>query len=194
MSLQENEVQPSFIRYQRVENILNSEPVFRSKITDRTEIVMKPNGRQHKFSIGVVKTTEAIHADGKDAYNIPRTEVVKMAMQVIGVGSVNTNGHSEATPSPLSVPKPTKAKTKAVAAAKPKVEKAAPAVSAPKEPKEAKSEKSEPKDDLLCPAVAIYSMLMGAKTMAVKHDKSEGFEKRVKVIETLAKEYRELAS
>lgn len=190
MSLSDNTLQPSFIRYQRVENILKSEPAFMSKITERTEIVMKPNGKQHKFSLGVVKTTEAIHHDGKDAYQVPRAEVVKMAMSVLGVGAVNTNGHSEPTPPPSPVAKPTKMKPKAktsaaVPASRPKTEKPAPA---------AAESKPEPKDDLLNPAVAIYSMLMGAKTMATKHDKQDGCEKRLKAIETLAKEYRELAS
>jgi len=195
MSLDESTKHPSFIRYQRVETILKTEPAFRAKVAIKTEIVMKPDGKQHKFSEGVVKTTEAIHAAGLDPYSIARGEVIKYAMKVIGIGAVNNNGQAEVQASPLSPPRPaakTKPKPAAKVVAKPAV-KAKPEKSVPAAETKLPAAPSEPKDDMLCPEVAVYSMLMGARTLAEKHDKKAGFEKRMKALETLAKEFRDLA-
>lgn len=197
MSLDDNATHPTFIRYQRVENILKTEPAFQAKIALKTEIVMKPNGKQHKFSEGVVKTTEAIHKAGQDPYAVSRSEVIRYAMQVIPLAAVNNIGQLAATPSPLSTPRPARTKPKPAAkpvvkaVIKPKAEKPVPT-----QPRAtvAAAPPAEQKDALLCPEIAIYSMLMGARQMVEKHDKSEGYKERVKRLDVLAKEYRDLAS
>jgi hypothetical protein len=156
---------PSSMRYERVQDILENEPAFRARISPKTHLVESRFGEKIAFSKEAVDITEALHAEGKDAHKVPKSDVLHMAARIFRI--IATNGdttHTAATTAPAtlaaaaapvqSVVKPTvklaeptkKKKTKAKATApKPKSE--------PIQAK-AKVKKSEPKTQQTEPKAA----------------------------------------
>ncbi len=107
---------PSSMRYERVQDILENEPAFRTRISPKTHMVESRFGEKMAFSKEAVDITEALHAEGKDAHKVPKTDVLHMAARVFRI--IATNGEAHVVTAPVAAPAPAPAKpvTKPVAA------------------------------------------------------------------------------
>lgn len=160
---------PTFMRYQRVEQVLESEPRFKAQMTSKSEAVLKPNGEKQLFAPVVIQVTEAIHAQGQDAHKAQRMDIIRVAMDFFRPGRTQPE-RAETTPTPATVGTreiappvpPTPAKAPAPAAKRP-----APAAATngapvqPKRPSPAKrpvaggsAKPAEPKPEPAAPAPA----------------------------------------
>ncbi len=74
---------PTVMRYERVQDILQVEPVFRCRLGEKTFPVIKRNNEKVFFSKEVVRVTDAVHAEGLDAHNAPKNDVLRIAAQVL---------------------------------------------------------------------------------------------------------------
>lgn len=72
---------PTFMRYQRVEQVLEQEPRFKVQMASKTEAVLKPNGDKQLFAPVVIQVTEAIHAEGQDAHKAQKMDIIRAAME-----------------------------------------------------------------------------------------------------------------
>jgi hypothetical protein len=106
------------MRYARVQGILEQEAAFVAKMGSRTEAVFKPTGEKQLFSPEVIAVTQAIHNAGKDAHKVHKTEIIKFAIKVFGIGqpAAAVNGASVALPAD---PAPATAPATPAAASKP---------------------------------------------------------------------------
>ncbi len=113
MSQASSSKQPSFMRYARVQGVLEQEDAFVAKMGSRTEAVFKPDGEKQLFSPEVILVTQAIHNAGKDAHKVHKTEIVKIACQVFRIGQSDpppaTNGTVVEPPPAATPPAPAKA-------------------------------------------------------------------------------------
>jgi len=138
------------MRYQRVADILGSEPALKNRLGTKTEAVLKPNGDKVEISKQAVDLTERIHAAGHDANALNKQEILKFAVDVIVRGEdgdlppVTRKAPEEAAPATNGEVKP---KKKVVRIKKPRKKKAPEAAAVPeaaaKEP--AVEEKPAPK-------------------------------------------------
>ncbi len=133
---------PSSMRYERVQDILENEPAFRNRISSKSHPIDTRFGEKMLFSKETVEITEALHAEGKDAHKVPKTDVLIMAAKVLKIISTNGQNHvnnppAVAQPEPKPKAEPAPLKKKQQVKSKP-----TPAAPAPK-PVQAKA-KAEP--------------------------------------------------
>lgn len=103
----------SFTRYRRVSDILQDDPLLKTKLSKNMAAVCR--GQSHTdFPIEVVFITDHIHKQGIDAYTMPKNEVVKVAFDLLVENPIPIP-----MPAPLP-PAPEKKKAAKVKAVKPK--------------------------------------------------------------------------
>lgn len=116
---------PTSMRYERVQEILESQPAIRDKLSPKAHPIETRFGEKVYFSKETVEITEALHGEGKDAHKVPLNEVLRMAARVMmRLGSPGPNNSSSATApaGPVAAPVQSEApkeKPKKVKAAKP---------------------------------------------------------------------------
>lgn len=89
---------PTFMRYQRVEQVLESEPRFKAQMTSKSEAVLKPNGDKQLFSPVVIQVTEAIHQNGQDAHKAQKMDIIRVAMEFFRSGRPAPDGTERTQP------------------------------------------------------------------------------------------------
>ena len=145
-----DETKPNFIRYQRVAEVIATEPALKARMGSKTEVVLKPNGDKVEFPKEVVDVTECIHACGHDAGSYGKDKIVQLAIDVILHG---VNGSPAAQPKmaePKVEPAATKPKKKRRKTA---VQKAAVPETTVEKPKKSKK-KGQPKPKVEVPETA----------------------------------------
>ena len=82
--------EPTFMRFRRVQNVLEKEPSLARKLGEKTETVWKENGTGAKdnFSPEVVQVTVAIHNEGLDAQTLNYQEIIQRAIAVLVLKTV----------------------------------------------------------------------------------------------------------
>lgn len=93
------------MRYARVQQVLSQELAFKGRLSQKTEAILKPDGTQELFSPEVIKITQAIHDNGKDAHKCQKIDVIKVAVKVFGFDNDEASEPPPAPPSP-EPPKP----------------------------------------------------------------------------------------
>jgi hypothetical protein len=76
-------IKPNFMRYQRVADVVASEPALKARLGPKSETVLKPNGDKVEFPKEVIDLTERIHAAGHDANALNKQQLLKLAVDVI---------------------------------------------------------------------------------------------------------------
>lgn len=152
---------PNFMRYKRVADVVATEPLLMSRLGNKREVVLKPNGEEAQFATEIVNITEHLHATGHDASTVGKNEILSLAGRVILDGerfevpefAVKETPPSQSPPEAktkrakivrLKVSKPKKAKKKktAVAAVQESAEEATVTEKTAEEPPPAKTAKS----------------------------------------------------
>jgi hypothetical protein len=113
-----NTRKPTYMRYSRVETILEQEPALKDRLGQKTEIVLKPDGEKQLFSLFVIQVTQNIHNSGKDAFKVKKDDVLHAACVVKKNGG-STPVQNLAVAVAERKPQRSKSLIKAVAAAKP---------------------------------------------------------------------------
>jgi hypothetical protein len=145
-----DETKPNFMRYQRVADVIATEPALKARMGGKTEVVLKPNGDKVEFPKEVIDVTERIHAIGHDAGSYGKDKIVQLAIDVI---LHDGNGSTVALPKAVepktepAAPKLRKKRRKAVVQ-KPAVPE--PPAAKPKKPRK----KRQPKAKVEAPAAA----------------------------------------
>lgn len=107
------------MRYQRVEQVLESEPRFKAQMTSKSEVVLKPNGEKQLFAPVVIQVTEAIHAQGQDAHKAQKMDIIRVAMEFFRPGRTQAERtetpKAPAAPAERPAPRPTPPVTEAAA-------------------------------------------------------------------------------
>lgn len=88
------------MRYERVQDILQSDLALKSLLGPRTQAIDSRFGEKIMFSKETVEVTNAIHAEGKDAHKVSKSDVLKIAGRILKV--LPTNGEVRATPPPTA--------------------------------------------------------------------------------------------
>lgn len=144
---------PTSMRYERVQDILESQPAFRARVLQKTHPVETRFGEKIMLSREAVEITDALHAEGKDAHKASKVEVLQMAARLL---RSPTNGEAQAPsppapavhaasapPAPKAAPKTTPEATPATSK-KRRTQVAAPAPAALPAPKTPKLKKGRP--------------------------------------------------
>ncbi len=71
------------MRYERVQEILESDAAFRARLGPKDCEIATRFGATMCFSKEVVEITEALHNEGKDAHKVPKNEVLHTAMMLM---------------------------------------------------------------------------------------------------------------
>jgi hypothetical protein len=126
---------PTSMRYQRVQAILEAERFFDGKLGPKTHSVDSRSAGKTYFSEEIIKITEALHAQGIDAYKAKKVDVLNMAVKVLRLRS---NGAPSKAPdkAPKKTPEkpnkpPEKPKTQAALKDKAKPGKPKPTIKTP---------------------------------------------------------------
>ena len=77
---------PTFMRYVRVEKILESDAALRRKLGKKNREIHSRNGNLRLFSREVIQVTDHIHRQGKDAKNLPKAELLRIAGKLLSKG------------------------------------------------------------------------------------------------------------
>ena len=112
----------SFMRYQRVLEILQGDNALRKRLSKNMAAVCRPDQTHKEYPVEVVHVTDEIHKEGLDAYTLSKIEVIRFAHRLL------VANHPTASPSAppdlpvkeAKVPKAAKLKEKP----KPKLKKA----------------------------------------------------------------------
>ncbi len=73
---------PSVMRYQRIQSILESEPIFRSRMQPRNcEVTKKPDEKFYYCRL-VFDVTNALHTSNKDPHSVPKAVVLMKATEI----------------------------------------------------------------------------------------------------------------
>jgi hypothetical protein len=201
VSVKPEPVSISPMRYDRVEAILKSEPVFRDRMAVKDRTIVRRGNEKHHYASLVVETTEALHSHGIDPHNAPKLIVLRTAADIHhnapAVRAKPVKAVKPAAPAAETAPVPaTKpAKLKKVTKVQESRPETAPAVQA---------EAAKPQESVsgLLPAdspVVYYTNLSKLalanslnNLMALDDDKFPGFEKRRESISFLLSEYTRL--
>jgi len=141
-------------RVERIEGILKGDPVLKEKLTDK-EPVKTRDGRPKSFHKESVRVVEAIHAAGHDAYTIGKTEVLKIARGLLD-GAAVAEGSDAVAAAPSTKPAEVAATT----------------------PAGLPAAEVTGRKHLIC----AVNLLLGAMSVAEKHDTGDGHEKRSKAL------------
>ncbi len=95
---------PSVMRYQRVETILQADPVLRDLLGPKDHEILKRNGEKQKYSKGVAAVTGYLHEKGIDASTAAPALVLAFAVKVLQEPKVDKGGAKEPETA-LPVPK-----------------------------------------------------------------------------------------
>lgn len=151
------------MRYERVQDILENEKAFKNKLSARTVPVETRFNEKVYFSEQTISVTQALHANGRDAHKVPKTEVLMMAAKVFNVipngqgampkavlpaAETRTASPEDKTP---ATPEP---KKKAQAAVKPKTQQKAASKPKKPEPEASTASKFSSKSKALAPQKA----------------------------------------
>ena len=74
---------PTFMRYAKVQAVLEKEPAFRKILGPKDQPVCKPNGTPQGFSREVIAVTESIHASNMDAQSLTNHQIIDTAIGVL---------------------------------------------------------------------------------------------------------------
>lgn len=116
----------SFMRYQRVFDILQGDNLLKKRLSKNMAAVCRPDQTHKEFPFEVVYVTDKIHEQGLDAYTLAKIEVIRSAHRLLVANPVPPPPVAEpaADPKPEKAVKPKPAKaSKPEKAVKPKVEK-----------------------------------------------------------------------
>jgi len=100
-----DQIKPNFMRYQRVAQVIATEPALKARMGGKTEVVLKPNGDKVEFPKEVIDVTERIHAGGHDAGTYSKDQIVQLAISIILYGDTGA----------VTAPKPAEAGNEAPA-------------------------------------------------------------------------------
>lgn len=139
---------PTSMRYERVQEILESDPACRIRLSPKTQAIETRFGEKVVYSKEAIEVTEALHAEGKDAHKVPKNDVLRVAIRIMkSSGNHAPPAVSVAPPPPPPAPpvvegKPKK-KAKAVKPEPPPPDPAPPPAPA-KKPVKAKKAEAKP--------------------------------------------------
>lgn len=92
----------SFQRYVRVHEILQGDNLLRQRLSKNVVAVCRPDQTHKELPIEVVYVTDEIHKTGKDAYTMPKIEVIRMAHRLL----IQNPMPAPAPVSPAALPPP----------------------------------------------------------------------------------------
>lgn len=80
------------MRFERVQSILETDPLFKTRLSPRTQVVDTRFGDKLFFSKETVEVTMALHAAGRDAHKVPKNEVLRAAINTMKALPSNSDG------------------------------------------------------------------------------------------------------
>ncbi len=187
---------PTVMRYERVQDIVSAEPVFRALLSPREKIVEKRNGEKVLFSKEVVEITDQIHAGGLDAHSVPRVNVLRLAAQVLNLGTPTVQVTEPVTAPTDAIPQQAQP-DKSVPVPVPSQE----VIQVPKPKKEKEKPKAKPQEEAPTPTVdtdsqrhyqvqsSIYSLILTALNLSISYETYPNADKRRAKLDALASEY-----
>lgn len=184
-----NPQKPSTMRYSRVEKILESDKAISRFLGEKTVEIASKAKEPRLFSPQVVKVVDTLHSDGKDAQNVSKTDILRMAGHMIINGNGTPAAPAKAAPAPAPAPK-AKPAPKSKAPTKPAAPKAAPTPLPEKAPKPAR--KREVPQVEANSAFALLNLTYSLMQLEEHQPDSPERTKRLASLNTLAKGYKRL--
>lgn len=89
---------PTMMRFERVQEILENDAVFKTKLGAKDQPIQKRNSESKCFSKEVVDVVMAIHEQGLDAHHIPKSDVLRWAIKVLKLFPDSNDGSSSPPP------------------------------------------------------------------------------------------------
>jgi hypothetical protein len=71
--------QPTFMRYNRVQEVLGKELRFKKQMGDKLESVADKSGETKQYAPEVIAVTDALHKAGRDASHLSKIEIITAA-------------------------------------------------------------------------------------------------------------------